>query len=72
MNVAWLNVALNVFAKAFGARENKQILLGVDGAGWHRSANVEVSEELHLEILLLTHRNDNRLNVYGIRWMNRW
>jgi hypothetical protein len=42
MNVAWFNYALQEFAKAVGAGASKPILLVVDGAGWHRSAKVEI------------------------------
>jgi hypothetical protein len=43
------NIALSAFDKTVGAGVNKHILLVVDGAGWHRSAKVEVPEAVHLE-----------------------
>jgi DDE superfamily endonuclease len=51
VNVAWFNCALQEFAKAVGAGASKQILLVVDGAGWHRSAKVEIPKGIHLEFL---------------------
>lgn len=51
VNVDWLNVALKTFAQAVGAGVNKHILLVMDGAGWHRSAKLEVPQGLHIEIL---------------------
>jgi len=51
VNVDWFNAALQAFAEAVGAGPKKQILLVLDGAGWHRSDKVEVPEGLHLEIL---------------------
>ena len=47
----WFNLALEHFAKALGAGQTKQILLVIDGAGWHRSERVKISEGIHLEIL---------------------
>ena len=51
VNVAWFNRALAEFAKATGAGANKQILLVIDGAGWHRSPQVVVPEGIHLLFL---------------------
>ena len=44
-------MALGEFAKEAGAGENKRILLVLDQAGWHTSAEVEVPEGIHLEFL---------------------
>lgn len=51
VSVAWFNEALQAFAKAAGAGANKQVLLVIDGAGWHRSRQVVVPEGIHLEFL---------------------
>ena len=51
VNVDWFNLALEHFAKAVGAGQTKQILLVIDGAGWHRSERVKIPEGIHLEIL---------------------
>jgi len=51
VNVAWFNQALEVFAKQTGAGADKQILLVIDGAGWHRSDKVVLPEGIHLELL---------------------
>lgn len=51
VSVAWFNQALQVFAQAVGAGANKQILLVIDGAGWHRAKQVVVPEGIHLEFL---------------------
>lgn len=51
VNVAWFNRALQEFAKAAGAGPDKQVLLVIDGAGWHRSTHLEIPEGIHLEFL---------------------
>jgi transposase len=51
VNVTWFNCALREFAKAVGAGARKQVPLVIDGAGWHRSAQVEIPEGIHLELL---------------------
>ena len=51
VNVEWFNQALAVFARQIGAGPNKQILLVIDGADWHRSDDVVVPEGIHLELL---------------------
>lgn len=51
VNVEWFNQALEVFAQQAGAGADKQILLVMDGAGWHRSNKVVVPEGIHLELL---------------------
>jgi hypothetical protein len=40
-NIAAFNIALKHFAAARGASETKRILLVLDGAGWHKSKDVE-------------------------------
>lgn len=42
VNAAWFNQALTEFAQATGAGKNKRIVLLLDGAGWHRCAQVVV------------------------------
>ena len=51
VNVEWFNLALEQFAQAVGAGQTKQILLVLDGAGWHRSDRVKIPKGLHLETL---------------------
>ncbi|WP_199318401.1 IS630 family transposase [Leptolyngbya sp. FACHB-541] len=51
VSVTWFNQALQVFAQAVGAGGNKQLLLIIDGAGWHRAKQVVVPEGIHLEFL---------------------
>lgn len=51
VNIEWFNQALEVFAQQANAGVDKQILLVLDGAGWHRSDKVVVPEGIHLEIL---------------------
>lgn len=48
VNTAIFNVALAEFARDVGAGADKQILLVIDGAGWHTSEEVMVPEGLHL------------------------
>ena len=51
VNVNWFNLALEYFAKAVGAGRTKQVLLVIDGAGWHRSERLKIPDGLHVEIL---------------------
>ena len=51
VNVQWFNLALQDFARVVGAGPEKQILLVIDGAGWHRSERVVVPAGIHLEFL---------------------
>ena len=51
VNVDWLNASLAEFAQAVGAGPDKQIVLVLDGAGWHRSQKLQVPEGIHLEFL---------------------
>jgi len=51
VNVEWFNQALQVFAQQVGAGPNKQVLLVLDGAGWHRSDKVVVPQGVHLQLL---------------------
>jgi hypothetical protein len=47
---AW-NVVLAEFATALGAGPCKQVIVVLDGAGWHTSKKVELPEGLHLVFL---------------------
>ncbi len=51
VNSIWFNQALACFAEQVGAGPDLQILLVIDGAGWHRSHAVAVPEGIHLEVL---------------------
>lgn len=51
VNTAWFNQALQEFAEAIGAGQDKQVLLVLDGAGWHRAERVVLPEGIHLEFL---------------------
>lgn len=44
-------VELAAFAQAVGAGPRKHIVLGLDGAGWHTSPQVQVPEQVHLLFL---------------------
>lgn len=44
-------VELQAFAAAAGAGPRKQIILVLDGAGWHSSAKVQVPDHVHLLFL---------------------
>jgi transposase len=45
------SVELEAFAQAVGASPTKQIVLVLDGAGWHDSPRVRVPEHVHLLFL---------------------
>lgn len=47
VNVPTFNIALAHFATAVGASETKRILLVLDGAGWHKSSDVEWPTGVH-------------------------
>jgi hypothetical protein len=51
VNVTCFNQALLLFAQQVGAGPDKQILLVIDGAGWHRSGDLVIPEGIHLEFL---------------------
>lgn len=51
VNTELFNRVLADFAVQFGLGANKHILLVVDGAGWHKSKELEIPEGLHLTIL---------------------
>lgn len=51
VNVTCFNQALALFAQQVGAGSDKQILLVIDGAGWHRSGDLVIPEGIHLEFL---------------------
>ena len=47
VNIDTFNIALAHFAQAVGASENKRIVLVIDGAGWHRSGDVDWPVGIH-------------------------
>ena len=49
---AWFNQALATFAEQVGAGPHKQILLVIDGAGWHIGKDLVIPDGIHLEVLL--------------------
>jgi transposase len=51
VSVAAFTIALAEFAQAVGAGHGRQILLVLDGAGWHVSTQVAVPHGLHLHVL---------------------
>jgi len=46
-----MHLALREFAMAQGVGPDKQVVLVLDGAGWHTSGTLEVPEGLHLLVL---------------------
>jgi hypothetical protein len=48
VNTLVFNIALQEFAREVGAGAEKQIILVMDGAGWHTSGEVEVPQGIHL------------------------
>jgi transposase len=51
VNIELFSVELEAFAQQAGAGPTKQIVLVLDGAGWHDSPRVRVPEHLHLLFL---------------------
>lgn len=51
VSVAAYSLALAEFARAVGAGPDKQVLLVLDQAGWHRSEKLVIPEGLHLLFL---------------------
>jgi transposase len=51
VNIELFSVELEAFAQAVGAGPTKQIVLVLDGAGWHNSPRVRVPEHVHLLFL---------------------
>jgi transposase len=51
MNIELFSVELEAFAQQVGASPTKQIVLVLDGAGWHESPRVRVPEHIHLLFL---------------------
>jgi hypothetical protein len=50
-NKELFTLALTDFACEFGANKGKQLILVVDGAGWHTSQNIKVPEGVHIVAL---------------------
>ena len=51
VNIELFSVELDAFAREVGAGPTKQIVLVLDGAGWHESPKVQVPEHVHLLFL---------------------
>lgn len=51
VNIELFSAELEAFAHQVGARPTKQIVLVLDGAGWHDSSKVRVPEHVHLLFL---------------------
>ncbi len=51
VSIAAFTLALAEFAQAVGAGLGKQVILVLDGAGWHVSAQVQVPAGVHLHCL---------------------
>ena len=51
VNTEVFSVELEAFARQVGAGPTKQIVLVLDGAGWHTSPQVRVPEHVHLLFL---------------------
>ncbi len=51
VNVQWLNLVFETFAKKVGAVEEKIILIIEDNAGWHRSHKVRLPPGIKVEPL---------------------
>ena len=51
VSIAAFTIALDEFAQAVGAGQDKHILLVLDRAGWHVSSQVQVPVGLHLHFL---------------------
>jgi len=51
VNVEAFEVALEEFAKFAGAGPDHQVLLVLDGAGWHTSKRLRVPAHVHLHFL---------------------
>jgi hypothetical protein len=49
--VELFSMALNEFAKAVGASEEKRVILVVNQAGWRTGRKVEIPEGIHVEFL---------------------
>jgi transposase len=51
VNIDLFSLELEAFARAVGAGPKKQIVLVLDGAGWHDSPKVRVPDHVHLLFL---------------------
>jgi transposase len=51
VNVEAFSQALTIFAQEAGVGPDKQVVLLLDGAGWHKSAKLVVPEGIHLVFL---------------------
>jgi DDE superfamily endonuclease len=64
--------ALAVFAQEIGAGPDKQIVLVLDRAGWHRSAQLRLPEGIHLVFLPPIHLKSSLPSDSGRFPMSRW
>lgn len=51
VNKKVFNLALSHFAREVGACKDKQLILILDGAGWHKRAEVEIPDGIHFIFL---------------------
>ncbi len=51
VSIPLFNVSLEAFARQTGAGPDKQVVLVLDGAGWHTSPKVRVPDHVHLLFL---------------------
>jgi transposase len=51
VNIEVFGLALRAFAEHVGIHKHHRVVLVVDGAGWHRSAKLQLPEGLHLVFL---------------------
>lgn len=51
VNIEFFSVELDAFAREVGASSTKQIVLVLDGAGWHESPKVRIPDHVHLLFL---------------------
>jgi transposase len=51
VNTDNFNAILTEFAQKVGAGEKHQVILVLDGAGWHRAKKVDVPDGIHLQFL---------------------
>lgn len=51
VNTAMFSAILTAFAADVGAGRDKQVLLVIDGAGWHVAADLQVPEGIELHFL---------------------
>ena len=65
VNIELFSVELEAFAQEVGAGPTKQIVLVLDGAGWHASPKVWVPEHVHLLFYRPTRPSCSRRSICG-------